>query len=191
MATILLIDQAYLISKTVIDANVDYAKVRPVVENCQEEYIIPSIGSDLYNLIISQVASSPVSPFANVTQDNQLLLSTYLKKVLAFYTAKELCVTLKFRMMNSGIGIYTPENVQAAGTDDIWKFADYWKNKAEGVKQDMLDFIRANPTKYPSFYTAVNLNSKLPATSSYDVDIFLDDNTYSNRPNNGLPNNYG
>jgi len=192
MATILLIDQAYLISNSVIDDNVDYSKVRPMIEDIQTDIIMPILtGTDLYNQIITQIQSSPVAPFSGLSTDNKYLLDTYIKKIIALYVAKELCVTLKFRMMNAGVQVRTTENSQSAETADIWKLADYWKNKAESKGQLMLDYIRANPTKYPAFYTAVNLNSKMPATSTYDVDIFLEDTTYRDRPNNGLPNNYG
>jgi hypothetical protein len=85
----LIISENYLKEYTTINNNVDVKIVTPVIQEAQVFYILPILGTQLYNQIISQVGSNTVSA-ANVT-----LLDNYVVPCLMYYVKCELIPEMK------------------------------------------------------------------------------------------------
>lgn len=164
----LLITEEYLKERSVIDDNVDFKKLVPIMEFVQDLSVKPLLGTKLYNLILTQ----SVEPGA-LSDDNKILMDDYVLKAMLLYIMAESPMVFKFRYQNKGIMVKSSENSQPADTADIYKLSDYWKNKAEQYGQAMQDFIRANPDKYPTFFTNSGINEKQPLQDAFDVDIYL------------------
>ena len=76
MATVLFISEETLKQETIISENVDPKLLVPTIKEAQNIYLLPILGTSLYNQLVTQVSSNTVSA-ANVT-----LLDTYITLTL-------------------------------------------------------------------------------------------------------------
>lgn len=178
----LLITQDYLINNSIMDANIDYDKIKTFIEDIQDDYIEPLIGTDLYDEIIEQIEASPVEPFTKLSAANKYILDKYICKIITRYVLKELSLVSKFRVTNSGVQVRSSDDSQSADTTDVFKMSDYWKNKAESKKKRLLDYLNANRATYPKYGTKDALNSLLPQKDGYSIDMYLPDSNCSTDP---------
>jgi hypothetical protein len=167
----LLLDRQYLTDKTIIDDNVDFSKLTQLIEDVQFLKIEPLLGSNLYNLILTQS-----TPTTTLTADNLNLLNNYILPCMCRYLLSECVIPFKYRFMNVGvivkIGTEQSNPIEAASELVV---IDYWKNKGEEYGQRMQNFIRANPSKYPAYFTNTGYDQRKPESTAFEVDIFLDD----------------
>lgn len=164
----LLIDQKYLIEKTPIDTNVDFSKLTPIIEDVQFLKIKPLLGANLYALILLQ--STPPN---SLTADNKILLDEYLLPTMRNFVMAHAVIPFRFRYVNAGIVTATKEDYQAIDGIESGKLIDYYKNIAQEYGQTMQNYIRANPTNYPTFFTNTGIDKKKPDQNAFDTDIYL------------------
>lgn len=171
----LIISQEYLIAKSVISSNTDFKFLTPVIEWVQDLKLRPLLGTDLFNLIIAQT-----TPVSSLTPANQTLLDDYILKFMLFYILSDSVITMRYKYTN--IGLVTRDaagqGAQTPSVSEAQNVMDFYKNKAEDYGQLMVEYIRANPTLYPAYYTNTGNGDVLPQSDSFDVDIYL--------PNRGI-----
>lgn len=165
----LIISENYLKEYTTINNNVDIKIVTPVIQEAQTFYILPILGTQLYNQIISQVGSNTVSA-ANVT-----LLDNYVVPCLMYYVKCELIPEMKYRMMNKGVMIKNSENSQPADLTEIQFLMDRAKNKAEELAERTTRFLRHNSATYPLYTANAQYDEIRPNRNNYTGGIFVGD----------------
>jgi hypothetical protein len=168
----LILFQDYLIDRSIIDSNVDYKKIAPIIEMVQDIYLEPLLGSDLFDEIITQT-----TPPTTLSAANETLVTDHILKVLMFYVLAEAPSALHYRYMNKGIQIKSSDNSQPADRTDLKELFDSYKNKAETYGDRMKRYILANPTLYPKYFSNNTLDKELPK-DAYSIDIFLTDRGY-------------
>lgn len=165
----LLISQSYLQNRSIIDSNVDYQKLSPIIEMVQDIYLEPLLGSDLYDEIITQT-----TPPTTLTSANQTLVNEHILKVMLFYVLAEAPAALHYRYMNKGVQIKSSDNSTPADRTDLKELYDSYKNKAETYGDRMRRYIISNPTLYPKYFSNNTIDKELPK-EAYNVDLFLSD----------------
>lgn len=179
------INKEYLVKRSVIDSNVEWAKVEPIVDLVQRKYILRLLGTDLYtninNAIDANITSSTVIPAKYKT-----LIDTYLLDIIVYYTLYETSLTFKFRYTNKGVVVKDSENSQPASTDDIKLIMESWKSDAEMFANELTQFLLINTGTYPEHLTN-STNAIWAKTTSTDLDMWLGDNTtqYGIKTKNG------
>lgn len=179
------INKEYLVKRSVIDSNVEWAKVEPIVDLVQRKYILRLLGTDLYtninNAIDANITSSTIIPAKYKT-----LIDTYLLDIIVYYTLYETSLTFKFRYTNKGVVVKDSENSQPASTDDIKLIMESWKSDAEMFANELTQFLLINTGTYPEHLTN-STNAIWAKTTSTDLDMWLGDNTtqYGIKTKNG------
>ena len=173
----ILISETYLKDRSIIDNNVDYRKVMPIIEAIQDLKLEPLLGTDLYDEIITQT-----TPPTTLSGDNQTLIDNYILKFMLFYVLAEAPAALHYRYMNKGIQIKSSENSTPADRTDLKELYDAYKNKAEEYGDRMIRYILANPTLYPKYFSNNTIDKEQPK-NAYNVDIFINDRGYPNPSN--------
>lgn len=167
----LIISEAYLKDKSVITNNTDFKYITPQIVLVQETKLRPLLGTNLYNLIITQ--STPVT---SLTPDNLVLVDTYILPFLQLYIMAKSILALKYKFTNTGVIV---RDAGGSGTaipqNEAKELADSFINDAEAYGQLMVDYIKANPTKYPTYFTNTGLGNVIPKSEAYDCGIYLDD----------------
>jgi hypothetical protein len=168
MSVNLIIDEEYLKATTPIGDNVDMKILTPVIEWVQDMFILPLLGSDLYEEILTQS-----TPPTSLSPDNLFLLETYVLKCARFYVMAESVRTFKYRYTNKGIMTATSENGTSITESETESLIDDWKSKASSYGQAMINYIKDNPTKYPKYFTVGGAYKTIPVTTAYDCPIYL------------------
>lgn len=177
---VLWMTEDYFKENSVLNDNVDWRLVQPIMIMCQDRYLHPILGTDLFDTIADEIYAGSVSA------ENQTLLNLYIRKVILYYTIAELGMVLKYRLNNKGVMVKNSENSQPASLEEIQAFQNYWNKNAEWWAERTTKFLRENAstTSYADYYAqVVTSDDILPNTTNFTTSIYLDDNSDSCRDN--------
>ena len=164
----LLISENYLKEYTNINKNVDMTILTPILQEVQDFYIIPLLGSNLYNEVLGQVTTS------TVTALNQTLLDLVVPCML-HYAKMEAMPDMKYRLMNKGVMIKNSENSSAADLSEIQFLMDRSKNKAEIYAQRVTNYLNRYVSSYPLYISNVERDEIMPNRNNFTSGIMIDD----------------
>jgi hypothetical protein len=170
----LLISQSYLKDKSVINDNVDFKILTPVIELVQDKHILPLLGSDLFELIKTQS-----TPPTTLTAANQTLLDDYILKAMVHYILAESVSSFRFRYMNKGILTKTAENAQPISREEAKDLYDENMSNAQFYAGELKKYITRNQTSFPAYFTSGDVGETPASATAFDCDIYLpNDGTY-------------
>ncbi len=125
MAKVLFLSEATLKAESILQDNVDMKVVSPTIYDVQQYYILPILGTSLYNDVVSQVQSGTVSAAY------QTLLDTYIQPTMIWYCRYELPMNMNYKYFNKAVGVQNADNMTPASIEEIAYITDRAKNKAE------------------------------------------------------------
>lgn len=177
----LIITENYLKEYSNINKNVDMQILTPAIYDCQALYILPLVGTRLYNELIYQIASS------SVTTLNQTLLDNYIAPCLIHYAKMDSLPDMKYKLMNKGVMIKNSENSSAADLQEIQFLMDRERNKAQEYAERTTRFLIKNSVDYPLYYQNGNYDEIQPNRTNVSGGIYVGDedckyNRHSNNP---------
>lgn len=179
----LIVSQDVLVKKSGISNNTDFALINPSIVLVQELRLRELLGTNLYNEIITQT-----TPTTTLTAANLYLMTNYITPFMVCYVQSFIVNATKYRMTN--IGPITRDGggngISAISDTTAKELTDFHKNNAEAYGQLMINYIRANPTIYPAFFTNTGVGDIIPQNNAYDIQIYLPKN-----PSNYLTNDTG
>ena len=161
-----LISHAYLKDKSIIDDNVDMKKLNPTIKNVQLLKIKPLLGTNLYDLIVSQAST------ATLSVNNKFLLDEHIRVIMANYIVSQSTDILKYRFMNKGVFSKSPEGAQNTDLKELQYLSDNYKNIAESYAAEMILYIQRDTSKYSAYLTNSGID-KVKPRGAYDCDIYL------------------
>lgn len=164
----LLISENYLKEYTNINKNVDMTILTPILQEVQDFYIIPLLGTNLYNEVLGQVTTT------TVTALNQTLLDLVVPCML-HYAKMEAMPDMKYRLMNKGVMIKNSENSSAADLSEIQFLMDRSKNKAEIYAQRVTNYLNRYVSSYPLYISNVERDEIMPNRNNFTSGIMIDD----------------
>jgi hypothetical protein len=150
MAQVILLSEATLKQRSILQDNVDMKVVSPAILDVQEEYILPILGTSLYNDLLEQVRTN------TLTNDYRTLLDDYITRCMIWYCKFELPMDLTYKYFNKSVGVMNAENMNAASMDELQYVLNRAKNKAEWYAERLTKFLLSNPTKYPLYLNQPN-----------------------------------
>ena len=170
MAT-LWIGQDYLIRHSVIDDNTEYDKITPVIELVQDKYILPLLGTSLYNTIETHILAY-INSATTIPAAYKTLIDNYILKMMVHYIIYESSPTFKFRYANKGIMTNSSDNGQPIPTNDMEYLMNIWKTNGEMYGDRMIKYLNYNNSTYPTYNNNTGADI-FPERNAYDVDIYL------------------
>ncbi len=166
----LLISEDQLKQQSVINENVDWKQLRPLVLDIQNRYIHPLLGTALYDELRTEIAA------ASITANNTTLLEQYLWPCLIAYCMADSPDYLLFKFMNKAIVTKNSENSNPVTIGDAIKISANWRNKAEWYAQRVTNYLCANATTYPLFENPGTTSDTIqPNINNYTSGMVLDD----------------
>lgn len=167
---VLWITEDYIKDNTILNENVDWRLVQPILIMVQDQYIHPVLGTPLFDEIADEIYAGTVSA------NNQTLLNLYVRKTIMWYLMSELAPILKYRMRNKGVMTSNSENSQPANLEEIQKLQADFKNKAEWYAERTTKFLRENESDYPNYFAStINSDDILPNGQNFTSSLWLDD----------------
>lgn len=176
---VLLISETYLKEGTILNENADIKVIKPNIKLAQDMYIHTTLGTDLYNQILSQVDAN------TLTVANTTLLVDWIKPCLKHFVLYHLGRDLLYKWMNKGIVTKSSDNSSPVDADVLNSIRTEYQDIAQWYRENLIKFLCAHESDYPS-YTTNNTSDKLyPRKSGYSSPIYLKPN--ANRYCEGLP----
>ena len=152
---------------TAIGGSVDEDLIRPYVFMAQQRWILPVLGTKLYEKIAADIEGG------SVTGVYETLLEDYIIPATVQYSFVQLVPFLRLRFVNNAVVIMNSEQSQAASYDDLKPLMDQALDMAQFYRERLIDYINDNTSSYPEYNT--NTGSDLsPTTSNYTQGLNLD-----------------
>lgn len=162
MEQILLISEKYLKSFSTIDLNVDTKMIQSTIAFAQDLYLMPLLGSDLYNEISLQVSGS------SLTTANQNLVDNYIKPTLASYTIYELSDFLVFKFTNKSIEKQKSDTSDPISLNELNHLKGKLLMRSQHFGEKLSKFLQGNTTLYPLY---LNGNSTIDKYKPFSTNI--------------------
>lgn len=157
--------------RTGLHANVDEKLVLPEVKTAQDMYILPALGSALYNQLQTAVENN------TYTNEETTLLDEYIADCLVYYVMSELPMGLSYQFYNKGLLRKSGENTENPSMQDMIDVANRYRSRAEFYKQRMIKYLKQNNTSYPNYLNfGSGIDSIKPDNEGYTVSMWLGDN---------------
>jgi len=144
MAT-LFVNASYVKRFTPLGDTVDENSVMPAIMVAQDRQIMPILGTDLYNKLVSDIDGDTVSG-AYTT-----LLKDYISPCLAQFAFCELAYTIRLRFANNTVTVGDSEQGQAATIADIKLAVEKSEGIAAFYRQRIIDYLVYNKSSFPEY----------------------------------------
>jgi hypothetical protein len=164
----LIIMPSLLKERSAIHTNVDDKLIFPEIKFAQDAYILPLLGTALFNRVISDIAANTL---AGVYKS---LVDTYVIDALINYTMAELPSGLNYQFWNSGVVSTQKEQAQLPSMSDMFNIVDRYKKKAEHYDNRCRLFLVQNQGVYPEYRQQNGgIDSVYPDNTSFTSPIYL------------------
>lgn len=142
----------------------------PVIEYCQEYYLIPILGSKLYDDVVSAVVSGSVS------NEYKNLLDNYVQPALKWWVMVEAPLSLTYKYTNKSVATKNSDNSQPATMKDLQALSENNRRKAEWYSQRITNFLLAYRDIYPLYLEQgdINIDTVRPEIDAYTSGLNLD-----------------
>lgn len=140
--------------KSIIGGTVDPDKIVQFVEVAQDTHIQNYLGGKLYNKMQELIINDTIDDAAN--SDYKLLLETYIKPMLIWYTQADYMPFSAFQISNGGVYKHTSENSISASMEEINMLTRSALETAEFYTRRFMDYMDFNSELYPEYTSTAN-----------------------------------
>jgi len=154
---------------TAIGGSVDDDLIRPYVYMAQQRWMLPVLGTQLYDKLCAEVDAGTVSG------DYATLLDTYVIPSTVQYSFVQLVPFLRLRFVNNAVVVMNSEQSTAATFDDLKPLMDQALDMATFYRERLIDYLCENSSLFPE-YTSNTGADLSPTTSNYTQGMNLDYN---------------
>ena len=157
--------------RTGLHNNVDDKLVKPEIKTAQDMYILPALGSALYNRLQAGITAN------NLTSDEISLLDNYVVDTLVNYVLSELPQGMSYQFYNKGLLRKQGDNSEYPSMQDMIDVANRYRARAEFYKQRLIKYLKQNNVLYPLYLNfGSGIDAIKPENDGYTASIYLGDN---------------
>jgi hypothetical protein len=158
--------------RTGLHFNTDEKLVNPEILTAQDMYILPALGTALYERLQDGIAAN------NLTQVESNLLDTYIAPTLVYYVMSELPMGLSYQFYNKGLIRKSGEGQENPSAAELIDVADRYKVRAEFYKQRLVKYLldRSGFGTFPEYNNpGTAYDTIIPERQAYTTSIWLGD----------------
>lgn len=182
---ILILSPKVLKDRTAIHTNTDDKLLYTEIKAAQDMYLLPLLGSSLFNKIISDINTDTLSGYYKTLVDD------FIIDMLCNYVLAELPDAINYQFTNKGVITKGDENSNAPSMTDLYSIIAKYKNRAEhyssSARRYLLEYSDEHITEYTergTGYDAIH-----PDTTSFSSPIYL--GHYNDECEGSLRERYG
>ena len=150
-----------------LGGSVDDNLLLPYILMAQDRYILPVLGTDLNDKLISDIQGSSLAG-AYLT-----LLQTYIQPALVQFSYATVLPFLRLRMVNNSIVTMTSEQGSSVSHSDLKPLINASMDHAEFMRQRLIDYISNNTSSFPEYSSNTGADLS-PTTNNYYAGLNLD-----------------
>lgn len=171
----LLISVDILKERTSIHGNLDEKLVVPDIKYAQDSYILPLLGSALFNKLQTIIADGTIT--SNGANANyKALLDTYIIDAMIYYTFAELQLSVSYQTWNKGVSRKVGENMENPSMSEIIDLYNRYKNRAENYANRAKAYLvaHASATNCPEYLNPGSSSDTVtPEQRAFTMPIYL------------------
>ncbi|MBM3417477.1 MAG: hypothetical protein FJY17_00975 [Bacteroidetes bacterium] len=156
--------------RTGLHFNTDEKLVNPEILTAQDMYILPALGTALYERLQDAIANS------NLNASETTLLDTYITPTLVYYVMSELPMGLSYQFYNKGIIRKSGEGQENPSAAELIDVADRYKTRAEFYKQRLVKYLidRSGFNTFPQYNNpGSTYDTIVPERQAYTSSVWL------------------
>ncbi len=157
-----------------LGGSVDDDLLLPYILMSQDRYILPVLGTDLYNKLISDVNND------TLTGNYLTLLQTYIQPALVQFSYAVILPFLRLRMVNNAVVTMSSEQGGSVSHEDLKPLINSAMDMGEFYRERLIDYIRNNTGLFPEYSTNTGADLN-PTTQNYYAGLNLDVAPTSNK----------
>jgi hypothetical protein len=157
---VLIINEVYLKKYTNVNSAVDPNLIRPAIYLAQDKYMVNYLGTNLMNKIKTDIDGGVL------TGDYEILVDSFVRKSLLYWTMYELYPALVYKHDNGSIVQRTSEDTTTISDSILSNLRSEALRTAQFYTQRLIDYLRAYTHLYPEYTNNVFPNQK-PHTKVY------------------------
>ena len=152
MAKVYFLSEATLKAESILQDNVDMKVIAPTIWDVQNFYVLPILGTTLYNDLIDKVRHN------TLTGNDKNLMDTYITPTMVWYCRAELPLVMNYKYFNKSVGVQNADNMNPASLEEIGFLMNNAKNKAEWYAERLTKYLMSNQTLFPNYLNQINSN---------------------------------
>lgn len=156
------ISQDYLKQNSPIQFDIDGSLLRPIVLTSTDRYILPIIGSPLYDYLQNQITANTLSA------QYKTLMDRYIQPTLTQFVVYESLPFISFKLTNKNVSKNSGDNSEPVDLEELKLLSErVWAN-ATFYAERMTRYLMANQSLFPEYYQLTgNLDTYPPQPSQY------------------------
>ena len=150
---------------TALGGSVDDNLLLPYILMAQDRYILPVLGTDLNDKLISDIQGSSL---------------TYIQPALVQFAFATVLPFLRLRMVNNSVVTMSSEQGSSVSHEELKPLINASMDQAEFYRERLIEYIRNNTSSFPEYST--NTGADLtPTSQNYYAGLNLDVAPVSNK----------
>lgn len=181
---ILLVSDTMIKERTAIHGNIDPKLIYPDIKVAQDMYIMPILGTALYNKLLTLISANTISDVANVNY--KTLLDKYIVDAVMYYTLSELPTTISYQFWNKGVLRKNGQDTELPSMSELIDLSNKYKNRAEFYSNRMKLYIIQNaPLMFLEYLNpGSTIDTVTPEQRAFTMPVYLGDAGKDNPYNN-------
>jgi len=165
---ILFINEVLIKSRTGISDAIDGKQIKPTIKLAQDKYILPALGSGLYNRLQAGVDAN------NLTTIEKTLLDVYVTDALLWFTIAEMVVGTSYQFFSKGLLQKSAEESNNPTKGQLELLERKYMENGEFYKQRLIDYLRENAEQFATYLNyGSGFDAIPPQTKAYTAPIYL------------------
>jgi hypothetical protein len=162
---------------TAMGGSVDENLMMPYILLAQDMYILPVLGTDLYNALVTKINGN------TLTGDYKTLMEDYIQKALVQFAFAELAPFMRLRFVNNAIVVMGSTDQSSSATyEDIKPLINRAKDAAEFYRARLIDYLTdKGSATFPEYASNSDAGDLSPTVRNYYAGMNLDVAPKSNR----------
>jgi len=176
--------------RTALHTNVDDKLIYPEIKAAQDMYVMPLLGSALFNKIIADIKAGTLAG------DYKTLVDNYIIDMICNYVLSEMPESINYQFWNKGVATKTTEDSNTPSMSEMYSIVAKYKNRAEHYsKRCRMYLIENAPTKFREYINIPGgVDVVVPDRTSFSSPIYLGEErdrprSYSDRYQGDRPYN--
>ena len=158
--------------RTGLHFNVDPKLVYPDILFAQDAYILPVLGTALYNKLQDDIDCK------SLTCDYETLLNEYITPCLVYQVMAELPMALSYQFYNKGVVKKTGEGQAEPSASELTEVAQRYTSRAEYYRQRLVKYLKqqSSQNKFPEYLNpGSGVDTIVPDNQAYTISVWLGD----------------
>lgn len=158
--------------RTGLHFNVDPKLVYPDILFAQDAYILPVLGTALYDKLQTDIENKQLAcPY-------ETLLNDYITPCLVYQVMAELPMALSYQFYNKGVVKKTGEGQSEPSASELTEVAQRYNSRAEYYRQRLVKYLKQQSSQnvFPEYLNpGSGVDTVVPDSQAYTISVWLGD----------------